>query len=325
MRAEKSEPFMELASAFQKSRVFLTACELDIFTAVGDDGATSGEVAAKTAGDPRATDRLMNALVSLELLFKKKGRFFNTPETAQYLIKGKPHYKSGFGHYNSMWESWSTLTEAVVKGRSVIRRNRSKKRLRAFIGRMHNGAMMHAESVIEAVDLTGVRRVLDLGGGSGDYAMTFVRAKEGIEAVVFDQDPILTLTEEYIEKEGLSDRVALKSGDFLTDDIGSGYDLVFISSIVHIYSHEQNAALLKKAYGALNPDGRAIVKDIIMDEDRTSPLRGALFALNMLVATETGDTYTEGEVRQWFVGAGFERIERKDIPTGTTLIVGTKP
>ena len=325
MNTKKSEPFMELASAFQKSRVFLTACELDIFTAIGDGGATSEEVAAKTACDPRATDRLMNALVALELLFKEKDRFFNSSQAAQYLVKGKPQYKSGFGHYNSMWESWSTLTEAVVKGRSVIERRRSKKRLRAFIDRMHNGAVMHAESVVEAVDLTGIRRVLDLGGGSGDYAMTFVKAKEGIEAVVFDQHSVLSLTEEFIEKEGLSDQIALKSGDFLADDIGSGYDLVFISSIVHIYSSEQNAALLKKAHGAINPGGRAIVKDIIMDEDRTSPLGGALFALNMLVATETGDTYTESEVRQWLSAAGFERIERKDIPTGTTLIVGTKP
>ena len=119
------------------------------------------------------------------------------------------------------------------------------------------------------------------------------------------------MTEEFIEKEGLSDRIALKSGDFLADDIGSGYDLVFISSIVHIYSPEQNAALLKKAHGAINPGGRAIVKDIIMDEDRTSPLGGALFALNMLVATETGDTYTESEVRQWLSGSGIRIVSKE--------------
>ena len=194
MNTKKSEPFMELASAFQKSRVFLSACELDIFTAIGDGGATSGEVAKKTACDPRAADRLMNALVALELLFKEKGRFFNSPQAAQYLVKGKPQFKSGFGHYNSMWESWSTLTEAVEKG-SVRHPNAGavRKRLRAFIDRMHNGAVMHAESVVEAVDLTGIRRVLDLGGGSGDYAMTFVKAKEGIEAVVFDQHSVLSL------------------------------------------------------------------------------------------------------------------------------------
>lgn len=316
---------MELASAFQRSRVFLTACELEVFTALGEARRTSKEVAEAIGADVRATDRLLNALAALGLVDKKEGRFSNLALTHRFLIKGKPEYMGGFMHFISMWESWGTLTKAVRKGKSVVNKERDDKWLQAFITRMHDGARRYAPEVLELVDLSRVSQLLDLGGGPGDYAMAFVRAKEGLRATVFDLPEVIPLTQNYIRQEMLADRIDTVGGDFHKDDFGTGFDLVFMSAIIHIYSERQNKALVKKAYHALDLGGQLIIKDVIMDEDRRSPLTGALFALNMLVATDSGDTYTESEVRKWMEESGFCDILRKDTVSGTTIMIGRKP
>jgi hypothetical protein len=176
--------------------------------------------------------------------------------------------------------------------------------------------------VVASLDLAGVSRVLDVGGGSGAYAMEFVRAHAGIMATVFDLPKVLPLTAEYVRRAGLQDRVALVAGDYDRDDLGPGFDLVFLSAIIHSNSAVRNRDLIRKGFAALESPGQLVVQDFIVDEDRLGPPFGVLFALNMLVGTDAGDTYTESEVRQWMLEAGFDRVARRDTPFGTSLIVG---
>jgi ubiquinone/menaquinone biosynthesis C-methylase UbiE len=189
---------------------------------------------------------------------------------------------------------------------------------------MHGRACQQAPGVVALLDLSGVSRVLDVGGGSGAYTMAFVRAKEGIRATVFDLPNVIPLTRSYIEKEGLSHKVETVVGDYNVNELGGGFDLAFLSAIVHSNSFEENRGLMWKVSRALSPQGQAVVQDFIMDEGRTSPPFGALFALNMLVGTESGDTYTELEVRMWMEEAGLSHITRKDTGFGTSLIIGRK-
>jgi ubiquinone/menaquinone biosynthesis C-methylase UbiE len=318
---------LDLALSFQRSRVLLTAFELDVFTAVGEEEVTSESVALRLGTDPRATDRLMNALCALGLLRKRGVLFSNTEVSGRHLVRGKPGYAAGLHHYIHLWRHWSTLTEAVRKGTSVTYRpleERGGEEIRALIAAMHERASRRAPSVVALIDLSGVSEVLDVGGGSGAYAMAFVRARDGIRATIFDLPHVLPLTLDYIREEGLEDRVRLVEGDLIRDNLGEGYDLVFISAVVHIFSPTQNLDLMRKAARALNPGGRLVIQDFIMDEDRTSPPFGTLFALNMLVATEAGDTYTESEVRGWMEEAGFDNVRRTDTPWGTALMEGTK-
>lgn len=317
----------ELALAFQGSRILLSAIELDLFTALGDVEQSGGEVAMTLETESRATDRLLNALCTLGMVKKRNGRFSNTPLTLRFLVKGKPEYMAGLMHYVHLWDSWSTLTRAVREGRSVVARpinERSDNWLRSFIAAMHERARRHASSVVAMIDLSRVSRILDVGGGSGAYAMAFIQAKGGLRATVFDLPNVVPLTQKYIAEEGLSDKVETVVGDYHTDDLGKGFDLVFLSAIIHINSPEQNQTLIDKACRALNPGGKLIVQDFIMDEDRTTPVFGALFALNMLVGTEMGDTYTEREVRTWMGEAGLANIHRKDTEIGTALMIGEK-
>lgn len=316
---------LEVTTAFMKSRVLLTAYELGLFTRV-DEGVRSSAEAARSLGtDPRATDRLMNALCAIGLMEKQEGLFSNTPLASRYLVQGRPDFLAGLMHSVHLWDTWSTLTEAVRRGSSVIARQVNERGvdwLRAFIAAMHWRARQHAPGVVAALDVSGVSRVLDVGGGSGAYAMAFVRAREGISAVVLDLPNVIPLTCEYISREGLSDRVETVVGDYEKDELGTGFDVVFLSAIIHSNSPRLNRELIRKGVNALNPSGQLVVQDFILDEDRTGPPFGALFALNMLVGTETGDTYTESEVRGWMEEAGLNRIMRKDTDFGTSLMIG---
>jgi SAM-dependent methyltransferase len=346
----------EIAIAFQRSRVLLTAFELDLFTALSTGAKFSSQVAQALGTEKRATDRLMNALCAMGFLQKRGARFSNTPSASGFLVKGKPEYMAGLMHTVHLWSTWSTLTQAVRRGTAVATRHVDESAAKwrtAFIAAMHERASKIAPSVVKMLDLSHVSRVLDVGGGSGAYSMAFARAKRGLKAAVFDLPDIIPLTKKHVRREGLvdgketfSDRIDFVSGDYTIDDLGTGsrdrrakakrrteagcqtrpqaYDLVFLSAIVHSNSVAENRALIRKCTKALNPGGQVVVQDFIVNEDRTGPAPAALFALNMLVGTEAGDTYTETEVRAWMKAAGLSKIIRRDTDFGTTLIIGRK-
>lgn len=319
---------LDMAMAFQRSRPLLTAYDLGLFTVLNDERRTSGDVAAALGTDPRATDRLMNALVALGLLEKQEGVFANAPVAAACLVKGKAEYMAGLAHTNNLWDTWSSMTEVVRHGRPAASvgtiNDRGAEWLRPFIAAMHWRARQAAPDLVRRLDLQGVTRVLDVGGGSGAYAMAFARARGGISAVVFDLPNVLPLTRAYIAEEGLASAVETQAGDYLRDPLGTGYDLVFLSAVIHSNAADENRLLFGKATAALNPGGRLVVQDFLMNEARTGPALPALFALNMLVGTAAGDTYTESEVRGWMSGAGLSSLERFDLETGTNVVIGRK-
>ena len=319
------EEIRDTVYAFQESRILLTAHELGLFTALGNGRHTSAGIAAQLGTDPRATDRLMNALCAMGLLEKENGRFSNSPAARACLVREGPEYLGGLMHTVHLWDRWTTLTEAVRKGTSVSIRDvheRGEQWLSAFIAAMHDRAVRQAPAIVGQIDLSDVTRVLDVGGGSGAYAMAFVRAKAGISATVFDLPDVLPLTRTYIEREGLSQRVDTVPGDYLKDGLGKDFDLVFLSAIIHSNSPSENAGLIGKCARALRQGGRVVVQDFIMDEERLTPSHGALFALNMLVGTESGDTYTEAEVSGWMTAAGLSGVSRQGTPFGTSQIAG---
>lgn len=326
-RMQSPESIMELAAGFMQSRAFLTACELDLFTVVGNRERSSQEVAKDLRTDPRATDRLMNVLCMLGCLDKQAGRFRNTPATMRFLVQGAPDYMGGLMHWVHLWETWSTLTQAVRKGGSVASApvdERGEAWLRAFIAAMHWRAFRHAPAVVASLDLTGVSRMLDVGGGSGAYAMEFARAKADLVATVLDLPNVLRLTAEYVRRAGFQERVLLVNGDYERDELGRDFDLVFMSAIIHSNSSDANGALIRKGAAALRPSGQLVVQEFVVDDDRTTPPFAALFALNMLVGTTSGDTYTENEIRQWMLDAGLSRVVRRDTAFGTGIIVGQR-
>ena len=319
---------MNAAYAFREARILLTAYELDLFSGLNNGPKSSTEVAQQLGTDPRATDRLMNTLCAMKLLTKKNRRFGNSPLASRYLVRGKSEYLAGLMHTANLWHTWSTLTDAVRKGSSVLARGHTNERgadwLNHFIAAMHARAVEQAPRVVKLLDLKGVSRILDVGGGSAAFSMAFVRARKGISAVVFDLPNVVPLTKTYIGAEHLDGLIDTRVGDYTVDPLGSGYDLVFLSAIIHSNSPEINRTLFRKASDALTPVGQLVVLDHIMRDDRIAPLGGTFFALNMLVGTEAGDTYTESEIADWMNTAGFKKIRKKKTPFGTDLMIGRK-
>ena len=319
---------MEMVNAFRISKIILSAYELGIFSIFKDHSLSSTKLAETMKMNIRSTDRFLNALVALGLLKKINEQFSNTPFSLKYLVRDEPDYLAGLSHQVHLWKTWSTLTDAVKAGTTVAVEEsigeRGEEWLRSFIAAMHSRAVPQSKEVADIIDLSKTRSVLDVGGGSGAFSLEFVRRNKEMKAVVFDLPAVVTLTQKYIDKAGLTSSVITKAGDYLLDNFGYGYDLVFVSAVIHINSPEENQALISKCAGSLNPKGQLIILDHFMNDERTEPVTGAIFALNMLVGTEHGDTYTEKEVRSWMLDAGLRQISRKETLHGTSLMIGIK-
>lgn len=314
-------------NGFRDSRVLLTAVELDVFTAVGE-GADAAAAARKLGTDRRATESLLNALVALGLLAKHDGIFTNMPTSARYLVAGaRDDSRAAIMHTVNLWPAWSTLTECVRKGTSVTTQETGRGDdawTEAFIAAMHKNATSRAPTVVRALGLDGVRRVLDLGGGSGAYSIAFARAKEDLTADILDVERVVPIARHHIDAAGLADRVKARVGDLHDASYGTDYDLVLLSAICHMLSPEENRAVLAKAYAALAPSGRVVIQDFILQPDKTGPKTGVLFALNMLVGTRSGSSYSEQEYSCWLRDAGFKDIRRQPLPGPTDLIISRR-
>ncbi len=313
----------ELIRSYMSSRVVLTALELDVFTAVGAGG-TAANVAGKLKTNERATETLLNALTSLGLLKKTDGRFECTPATARFFSAGsKDNARPGLLHMANIWHGWSNLTE-IVKSGTVTKGARSGEGTKNFIAAMHRNASERARLVLKSIGTEDVRRILDLGGGSGAYSIAFAKVSQSIEAVILDVPEVVGLTKDYVERAGVAAQVKIRPGDMLTSPLDGGYDLVLLNAICHMFSPEQNRALLKRAFGALVPGGRLVVQDFILNPDKASPRHAALFAINMLVGTKEGSTYSEPEYSEWMREAGFTEVDRVKLPGPSDLMVGRR-
>ncbi len=316
---------MQTMRGFQESRVLLTAVELDIFTAVGS-GAAAAQVAEKLGTHPRATEAFLHALAAMGALTKREGAFHNTAETARYLVAGSPEYaRPALLHTVHMWDSWATLTECVRRGTAVLDPGveaQDQPWTEAFIAAMHRNAGTAAEQTARAVGVRGVRRMLDIGGGSGAYSIAFAKAEPGLRAEVLDLAPVVGIARRHIRQAGLETRVTTRVGDLRVDEFGEGYDLILLSAICHMLGAEENQDLFRRCYRAMAPGGRLVIRDFILEPDKTAPKPAALFALNMLVATRSGSTYTEAEYGAWLRSAGFGEVRRPE--AGGDLIVATR-
>jgi len=317
----------ELASSFQKSRILLSGFELDVFSTIDASGSTNYQIASTLQLDEHACNRLLNALASLGFLSKQNELYFNTPDSFTFLSRKSPDYLGGLMHTNHLWNTWSNLTQVVRTGtaaHSTEINERGGDWLFSFISAMHDRAKKQAPQQLAGVDLSGINSVLDIGGGSGAYSMEFVSKKTTLEATVFDLPNVVPITGQFIDKEGFSGKIKTHTGDYTTDDLPVGFDLVFLSAVLHSNSLAVNTELIKKCFASLNKKGKILIQDWIMNDERTQPAAGAIFAVNMLVGTEAGDCFTDGEVRKMLQSAGFKNISRLEFESGLSQMIAEK-
>jgi precorrin-6B methylase 2 len=207
---------------------------------------------------------------------------------------------------------WVRLAEVVQTGRPVERRPSIRGEAgdeAAFIGAMEVVSAPVAPGIIDELGPPDFSHLLDVGGASGTWTIAFLRANPRATATVFDLPHVIPMAEERLSETQMSGRVRLLAGDFLADPLPTGADLAWVSAIVHQNSREQNRHLFSSVADALEENGQILIRDVLMDRSRTSPASGALFAINMLVATEGGGTFTFDELREDLEAAGFADVD----------------
>ena len=305
------EKVMAESRAFMSSRVILTATEIDFFTLLEKKPSTAKDLAERLGLDLKATTRLLDCLVVYGFLKKFEGRYLNTEKGAVLSADHPETVRPMVLHMDHLWTTWSQLTERVRKGQDLQTKPGLKfdeKSMKAFIGAMHVGAKTLSSEIVEAYDSSPYNKLLDVGGASGTYSVAFLRKNPKMRAVIFDLKKVIPMAKERLQEEGLFDRVEFVAGDFYKDALPTGCDLALLSAIIHQNSIEENETLFLKIHRALEPGGVILIRDHIMDESRTKPPAGAVFALNMLVNTRGGDTYTFREVKDALEKAGFKDI-----------------
>ncbi len=299
--------------SFMKSRIILTGAELDLFTRIHRGVDTVGAIAQENRLDVRAVTRLLDAMVVYGLLFKENGGYRLTPE-GMFLSSDHPESTLPMVlHMNELWDTWSHLTETMALGKNPARvppSQKPEKAMNAFIGAMNVVGRGLSKEIAAALDLSSYYKLLDIGGASGTYTIAFLEKNPKMKGVIFDLKQVVPMAEARLREAGIFDRVELAGGDFYVDELPKGCDLALLSAIIHQNDLKQNRDLYRKIHRAIVPGGTLMIRDHIMDESRTWPPAGAVFALNMLVGTDGGDTYTFREVREDLESAGFTDIRQ---------------
>jgi ubiquinone/menaquinone biosynthesis C-methylase UbiE len=179
--------------------------------------------------------------------------------------------------------------------------------------------------MVASLDIAKVRKVLDVGGGSGAYTVAFLKVFPEATAVLMDLPPVIRVATRYIREAGMEQRISLSAGDFMLDPLGSGFDLVLLSYVLHLNPVEANKRLLAKAFAALEPGGRVVINDYVLNADKTLPRAAALYALNMLVSTQGGSVYSFEEFAGWLRDVGFTAVKRVDLLGPTDVVTAEKP
>ncbi|MEW6218043.1 MAG: methyltransferase [Thermodesulfobacteriota bacterium] len=318
---------LSLSTGYWQASTLHAGVRLGVFTVLNEGGRSGEEVAAATGAHPRATTVLLNALAAMGLLQKTGDRFTNGPAAARFLVEGTPGYIGYIIlHHHHLVDGWAQLDTAVRTGEAVEKRSYGEEREReSFQLGMFNLAMAIAPRLAAEIDLAGRRRLLDLGGGPGTYAIHFCLANPGLTAVIFDRPTTEPFARATVERFGLAGRIDFAAGDFNQTPLPAGCDVAWLSQILHSNGPEACQRLIRKTRDALAPGGLVMVHEFLLDDSHAAPLFPALFSLNMLVNNGNGRSYSEGDLRAMLQEAGLKDIRRLAFvgPNDSGIVAGT--
>ena len=303
---------LELIKAYQPACILTAACDLDVFSKLNGKRLSANELAAEIDADPRSTAILLDSTAALGLIRKEGAEYSLPQDVAGLLTEDSPgNILPMVRHHSNCLRRWANLAYVAKFGKKTdngtgIRGEAADQE--AFIGAMHNFSAPIADELIKATCFPDFQHILDIGGASGTWTIAFINAYPHIKATIFDLPNVIAMAKKRIAQHGLTDRVSFVPGDYNVDELPGGADFVWLSAIAHQNSPEQNDALFSKIYAALQDGGLLVIRDVVMDESRTTPPAGALFAVNMLVGTEGGNAYTFEEYRQGLIKAGFTDV-----------------
>ena len=313
MGIRDGEQILKMMRAYQIPCLLAAAADLDLFEKLTPESRTAAEVAAAAGCDLRAVTILLDALAAIEVIVKQEERYSISPQLAPFLCEAFPQsIMAMLRHQANCLRNWSRLPWTVHSGKPEypgpsIRGEDADKV--SFIEAMHVVSRGIADELIQEIHPGRVRCVLDLGGASGSWTTAWLKVEPQSRAIIFDLPHVIPMARERFATSPFADRVELCAGDYNTDNLPKGADLAWVSAIIHQNSPDQNRALYRRIAVALEPNGWIYIRDIVMEPFRTAPVAGALFAVNMLSATEEGNSYCLTEIQDDLQSAGFTDVQ----------------
>lgn len=319
------QAILGLHFAMMPSRALAAAVQCDIFSALAPNPAGVPALAAATGCDPRGLRMLLDAMVALGFLVKTAGVYDLTPLARRYLVRSAPEYVGAILETDDIWDAWKGLPQTVRSGRppqTVDRAERAERFFPTLIRSLHVMNRAPAERLAGALSVPDGAKALDVAAGSAVWSIAFAERYRSLRVTAHDFPGVLVETRSFVARHGLSDRYDYLAGDLKSVEFGRDrFDLALLGNIVHSEGEESSHALLGRLHDALRQGGQIAIIDFLPEPDRTGPPQAVLFALNMLVATTAGDTFTLPEYTQWLAAAGFAEVRAVDI--GTHLGVAT--
>jgi SAM-dependent methyltransferase len=322
-----------LRMAWQEAKIVMAGVELGLYDRLARAPASAAELARDLTATLRGIEILADALVATGYLRKTEGRYANVPEIDRLLVRGRADgVAHALAHANETLRNWAQLEKTILHGPQ--RAERDKPTLsdpvanRNFILAMAEGSRERVGPVLDRLPLASARRLVDLGGGPGQYACEAVRRHAGLEAVVVDLPLTVAVAKEQIAAQGLERRVGTYVCDFYGArelDLGGPADAVLISQVLHAEGPDENRALLRRLAPHVLPGGWVAVAENLVAADRTAPVGAAMFAVNMLAGTARGRTYTAEEISGWLAEAGLQPEPAIDAAERAAIILARKP
>lgn len=320
------ETLLQMQFAMSATKVLQTSAQHALFTHLANGARTAAQVAKAAQITERGARMLLDALCALGLATKSREGYGLTPLSAEYLVKGKDSYMGFILENDHMWDGWAQLHEVVKTGKPV-RRVEAKQGAEEFFPQLVRSLhVLNREPARRTAQvLKGAKNVLDVACGSGVWGIACAEADRDVRVTASDFPGLLEVTKEFAKKHGVADRFEYLAGDLKTADYGrERFDAAILGNIVHSEGEKSSRALFAKLHAALRPGGKCVIVDMVPNDERTGPPFPVLFAINMLLHTEEGDTYTLADYRAWLEEAGFKKVETVDIQSHSPLVIGVK-
>lgn len=326
------ERIMQFAWGYVPPLVIEAAIRNRVFDVLDSGPMTAQQIQSETHASERGLSAILHALVGLNFLAKDQHeRFSLTPESAAFLVSTKPGFQGGILRHTSrqLIPNFLGLNEIVATGKPAAAVNQQQaggEFFQEFVSDIFPMSYLSAQVLARHLALgSAPASVLDLAAGSGVWGIALAQSSPKVQVAAVDWPAVLPVTRKTVARFGLSDRFSFIEGDLLKADFGSGYSVATLGHILHSEGRERSRALLAKTFRALAPGGTIAIAEFLVNPDRTGPMVSLLFAVNMLVNTDNGDTYPFEEIAKWLSEAGFVDARTLDAPGPSPLILATKP
>ena len=310
---------IRLSTAYWESQALLTANRIGLFEVLSKKPLSVEQTADALGTRARPTRLLLNACVALGLLEDGSEGYRNSAMSQAFLVPGSAAYLGDAIRYSDdLYQAWGALERTLredapaVQAESYLGQNPEK--TRHFVYGMHNRALAVGSAMVGVVDLSGRKRLLDVGGGPGTYSALFIARHAELRARVLDLPDVLDLAKEILASMNAQDRVALLPGDYQTTPLPDGNDVVLISGVFHRETEETCRDLVARARESLDSGGLLVVADVFTDAGGTGPVFATLFGLNMLLSAPHGGVHADTDVAAWMTRAGFQHVEVRPFP-----------